>query len=109
MSNQVLVTDKYIEKILIATSLKPMTPSSVSKVFGIPIAICQSKMKLLEGLGLVICSKRVIASETRTLYFYSTKEDRVKVSKDNDRFVVRIDVPIGVVLDLSLGWHDVVA
>jgi hypothetical protein len=109
MSSPVLVSDKYIEKILIATSLKPMTATDVSKAFGIPIAVCNSKMKMLEGLGLIKCSKRVVASETRTVNFYSAMEDRVKVSRDDGRYVVKIDVPLGVALDISLEWHDFVA
>ena len=109
MSNPIPVRDKYIEKILIATSLKPMTASGVSKVFGIPVAICHRKMKLLEGLGLVTCTRRVASEEKGTVKFYSASEDIVKVAQDNDRFVVRIDVPLDVALDISIGWRDFVA
>ena len=103
------VRDKYIEKILIATSIKPMTACGVSKVFGIPIAICHRKMKLLEGLGLVTCARIVVSDERRTVKLYSAQEEKVKVAKDNGRYVVRIDVPHNVALDISIGWRDFVA
>ena len=109
MSQTIPVRDKYIEKILIATSIKPMTASGVSKVFGIPIAICHRKMKLLEGMGLVTCAQKVVSNERQTVKLYSAHEEKVKVEKDNDRYVVRIDVPLDVALDISIGWTDFVA
>jgi len=109
MSNPVPVMDKYIEKILIATSLKPMTAAGVSKVFGIPVAICHRKMKLLEGMGLVTCTRRIVNEEKGTVKFYKALEDKVNVEKDNGRYVVRIDVPLHVAIDISLGWRDFVA
>ena len=106
MSNPIPVMDKYIEKILIATSLKPMTATGVSKVFGIPVAICHRKMKLLEGLGLVTCAQRVVTEEKGTVKFYKAHEDKVNVVKDNGRYVVKINVPLDVALDISIGWRD---
>jgi predicted transcriptional regulator len=109
MSNHLHVRDKYIEKILIATSLKPMTASGVAKIFGIPIAICHRKIKMLEGMGLVTCAKRIVTEERGTVKFYSAREEKVKVAKDDGQYIVRIDIPHDKALDISIGWRDFVA
>jgi hypothetical protein len=109
MSNPVPVMDKYLEKILIATSLKPMTATGVSRVFGIPVAICHRKIKLLEGLGLVTCTQRIVSDDKRTIKIYKAHEVKVDVSKDNGRYIVRLNVPPDVALDISIGMMDSVA
>lgn len=109
MSSPVHVRDKNIEKILIATSLKPMTAYGVSKVFGIPVALCHRKMKMLEGLGLVACVRKVISDEKGTVKFYRAQEDKVNVTNGNGGYVVRIDVPTSVAMDICIGWRDFVA
>jgi transcription initiation factor IIE alpha subunit len=93
--------DKYIEKILIGTSLRPMTTIDLSKLYSIPIAECQKKMRLLENLGLVICVRKVVSDEDGTTKVYEAVKNKVMVHKEDGRYVVKIDVPISVALELS--------
>lgn len=106
MSDSIPVRDKYVEKILIATCLKPMTAFGVPKVFGIPVVICHRKIKLLEGPGLVTCAQRIVTEDKGTVKFYRANEDSVEVAKGNGRYVVRINVPPSIALDISIGRRD---
>lgn len=94
--------DKFIEKILIGTSQKPMTTKSLSELYDIPIALCIKKMRLLEKLGLVVCVKKIVIDDDDGMTrLYRASEDKVKVHRENGRYVVKIDLPLGTAIDLS--------
>ena len=102
MSTRKAEMDKFIEKILIGTSQKPMTTKNLSELYDIPIALCIKKIKLLEKLGLVVCVRKVVMKDDDlTSRFYRASEDKVKVHRENGRYVVKIDLPLGTAIDLS--------
>ncbi|UCE74860.1 MAG: hypothetical protein JSV56_03945 [Methanomassiliicoccales archaeon] len=109
MNQASTVKDKHIEKILIATSLHPMTAMNLSRIFGIPSAICHRKVNLLESLDLITCVERLMSEEDGITKVYSAKRDKVTVHQDDGRFVVRINVPLDLALQLSYGWRTLLA
>lgn len=101
MDENIVMLDRYIEKILICTSQKPMTAKKISELYDIPIAICNKKMRMLESLGLVVCVKKLTLDNDGMTKFFIASEKRVKVEHENGRYVVKINVPLNVAMELS--------
>ncbi len=100
------VMDKYIEKILIGTSLKPLTSRKISEIYGIPIATCHRKIHMLERFGLVVCVRRFFSNGTGPIKVYRASEEKVKVTRENGRYIVRVNVPLGIAVDLHKRGDD---
>ncbi len=72
----------------------------------IPISDCQRKIRMLEMFGLIICIKQMHKRGFGKIKLYKVSEDKVKVEKENDRYVVKINVPLSFALDLGKFWKD---
>jgi hypothetical protein len=97
------VMDKYIEKILIGTSLRPMTPLRISEIYGIPIATCHRKIHMLERFGLVVCVKKYFSNGNGPIKVYKASEEKVKVTRENGTYIVRVNVSLDIAVDLHRG------
>lgn len=111
MEQERKVRDRYIEDILVCTSYEPMTAKKISAIYGIPIAICYKKIKLLERYGLVHCVKMPNSQDyggkgNGGVKLYRASEDKVKIEHENGRSIVKINVPFGIAMDLSRRWND---
>lgn len=101
MSNGMAVTDKYMEKILIGISLRPLTTRKISELYGIPAAVCSKKIKMLESYGLVVCVKKLPSHDDGPIKVYRASEEKVKIEQENGRYVVKIKVPLDIALELN--------
>ncbi len=111
MEQERKIRDRYIEDILVCTSYEPMTAQKISAIYGIPIAICYKKIKLLERYGLIHSVKmhdsRNYGKESNGgTKLYRASEDKVKIEQENGRSIVKINVPFGIAMDLSRRWNE---
>ncbi len=83
-----LLTDEYSAKILLATYKRKISAQEISQRYGIPIAACYRKIRILEEVGLIQCVERIltqprhaeaVASPSRSLsthpFFFSRVSD----------------------------------
>jgi hypothetical protein len=111
MEEERKIRDRYIEDILVCTSYEPMSPQMISAIYGIPIATCFKKIKLLERYGLVHCVKTLApkgngGKGNGGVKIYRASEDKVKIEQENGRTIVKINVPFGIAFDLSQRWNS---
>ena len=55
-----LLTDEYSAKILLATYKRKISAQEISQRYGIPIAACYRKIRILEEVGLIQCVERIL-------------------------------------------------
>src|SRR5437879_13119698 len=55
-----LLTDEYSAKILLATYKRKISAQEISQRYGIPIAACYGKIRILEMVGLIQCVEPIL-------------------------------------------------
>ena len=58
-----LLTDEYSAKILLATYKRKISAQEISQRYGIPIAACYRKIRILEEVGLIECVERILTQK----------------------------------------------
>jgi len=58
-----LLTDEYSAKILLATYKRRISAQEISQRYGIPIAACYRKIRILEEAGLIQCVDRILTQK----------------------------------------------
>ena len=94
-----LMTDEYAVKILVGTMRKPRTAIDLSELFGIPIAACYRKIRLLEEMGLITCIERKLTREGKRISVYQSQLKNAYMSFEDGRMRVRFELANGVVQD----------
>lgn len=93
------VNDGDIERILLGTYNREMTVSEMAEAFGIPIATCYRKARVLEDAGLLLESRSFMGRDGRIIKAYRTNIESAYVYCEDGRVKVRFKVLLEMARD----------
>jgi DNA-binding Lrp family transcriptional regulator len=85
-----IITDQYNAKILTATYKKPKSVLELSSQFGIPIAACYRRVKLLEENGLLERSSKKTDWKGKRISLYKSQIPRIRIVYENGALMTKI-------------------
>jgi predicted transcriptional regulator len=91
-----LLTDEYAARILTAIMKVPKSAQELSAVYGIPIAACYRRIKLLEKYGLIECRERRLSQQGKRINYYISVVRNAYIFFEDGRLRVRLDLVSGV-------------
>ncbi len=99
-----IITDEYSAKILVCTLRRPRTALEISRDYGIPIAACYRRIRMLEKLGLLRCVERRLTSEGKRIAVYSSMLKGAYIYLENGVLKARFELMDGKAEDYSVEW-----
>ena len=99
-----IITDEYSAKILVCTLHKPRTAIEISRDFGIPIAACYRRIRMLENLGLLRCVERRLSSEGKRTSVYVSMLKGAYIYLEDGVLKARFELMDGKAEDYSEDW-----
>ncbi|MFQ5985857.1 MAG: ArsR/SmtB family transcription factor [Thermoplasmata archaeon] len=102
-----LLTDEYSAKILLATYKRKISAQEISARYGIPIAACYRKIRVLEEAGLIECVDRVLTQKGKRKNLYTSKLRNAYIFFESGRLRARFQLITGVVRDFGGDWTGV--
>jgi predicted transcriptional regulator len=100
-----LLTDEYSAKILLATFKRKLSAQEISQRYGIPIAACYRKIRVLEDTGLLECVDRVLTQKGKRKNLYTSRLKNAYVFFEHGKLRVRFHMDTGVVKDFGGDWN----
>jgi hypothetical protein len=100
-----LFMDADMEKILLATYNNRRSASDISEKYGIPIAVCFRKIKILKFRGLLSVVEKVKTGKGKTVEYLSANLENAYVYFDSGRVKVRFTVVLQMVEDLRMRYE----
>lgn len=94
-----LLMDADMEKILIGTYNMSSSAPELSEKYGIPIAVCFRKIKILKNRGLVNVVETVKTKDGRTVEYLTANLENAYVFYDQGRVKVRFTVVLQMAED----------
>ncbi len=91
-----LLTDEYAAKILTAIMKVPRSAQQLSASYGIPIAACYRRIKLLERYGLIACKERRLSQQGKRINFYLSMVRNAYIFFEDGRLRVKLELISGV-------------
>lgn len=101
-----LLTDEYAAKILTAIMKIPRSAQQLSESYGIPIAACYRRIKLLERYGLIMCKERKLSQQGKRINYYLSMVKNAYIFFEDGRLRVRLDLVSGVSREFEDGRDD---
>ncbi|MDX1534670.1 MAG: helix-turn-helix domain-containing protein [Thermoplasmata archaeon] len=102
-----LLTDEYSAKILLATYKRKISAQEISARYGIPIAACYRKIRVLEEASLIECVDRVLTQKGKRKNLYTSKLRNAYIFFESGRLRARFQLITGVVKDFGGDWTGV--
>ncbi len=102
-----LLTDEYSAKILLATYKRKISAQEISARYGIPIAACYRKIRVLEEAGLIECVDRVLTQKGKRKNLYTSRLRNAYIFFESGRLRARFQLITGVVKDFGGDWTGV--
>ncbi len=100
-----LLTDEYSAKILLATYKRRISAQEISQRYGIPIAACYRKIRVLEEAGLIECVDRILTQKGKRKNLYTSCLKNAYIFFENGRLRARFQLATGVVRDFGGDWN----
>lgn len=94
-----IITDEYSARILVATYRKPKSALELSQKFGIPIAACYRRIRLLEKMGFLACFDKTRSQKGKIIKLYLSRLKNVHISLDEGKYRVRFILKSGDIKD----------
>ncbi len=101
-----LLTDEYAAKILTAIMKTPRSAQQLSDSYGIPIAACYRRIKMLERYGLITCKERRLSQQGKRINYYLSMVKNAYIFFEDGRLRVRLDLISGVSREFEDGSDD---
>ncbi len=73
------VMDEYAARILLGTTGRPASARDLSFRYGIPIAACYRRLRLLQNLGLVYCAQEMPSRNGKGLQMFRSRLKMLRV------------------------------
>jgi predicted transcriptional regulator len=96
-----IVTDEYATKILIATYKKPKNANELSHRFGIPLAACYRRIRVLERAGLLTCVDKVLTQKGKRIKIYLSQLKNAYIFLEKGKLRVRFELKTGHIEDFG--------
>ncbi len=100
-----LLTDEYSAKILLATYKRKISAQEISGRYGIPIAACYRKIRILEDAGLIECVDRILTQKGKRKNLYTSKLKNAYIFFENGKLRARFHLANGAVKDFGGDWN----
>lgn len=101
-----LLTDEYAATILTAIMKTAKSAQQISETYGIPIAACYRRIKMLERYGLITCKERRLSQQGKRINFYLSMVKNAYIFFEGGRLRVRLDLMTGVSREFEDGADD---
>ncbi len=100
-----LLTDEYSAKILLATYKRKISAQEISQRYGIPIAACYRKIRILEEVGLIQCVERILTQKGKRKNLYTSCLRNAYIFFENGKLRARFQLATGQVKDFGGDWN----
>ena len=100
-----LLTDEYSAKILLATYKRKISAQEISQRYGIPIAACYRKIRVLEEVGLIQCVERILTQKGKRKNLYTSCLRNAYIFFENGKLRARFQLATGQVKDFGGDWN----
>jgi ribosomal protein S25 len=100
-----LLTDEYSAKILLATYKRKISAQEISQRYGIPIAACYRKIRILEEVGLIECVERILTQKGKRKNLYTSCLRNAYIFFENGKLRARFQLATGQVRDFGGDWN----
>ncbi len=90
-----LLTDEYAARILTAIMRVPRSAQELSASYGIPIAACYRRIKMLEKYGLIECRERKLSQQGKRINYYISSVKNAYIFFEGGKLTVRLDLVSG--------------
>src|SRR2546422_894741 len=100
-----LLTDEYSAKILLATYKRKISAQEISQRYGIPIAACYRKIRILEEVGLIECVERILTQKGKRKNLYTSCLRNAYIFFENGKLRARFQLATGQVKDFGGDWN----
>jgi ribosomal protein S25 len=100
-----LLTDEYSAKILLATYKRRISAQEISQRYGIPIAACYRKIRILEEAGLIQCVDRILTQKGKRKNLYTSCLRNAYIFFENGKLRARFQLATGAVRDFGGDWN----
>src|SRR3989449_1627732 len=100
-----LLTDEYAARILLATENTKRTAQDISHRYGIPIAACYRKIRILEEVGLIQCVERILTQKGKRKNLYTSCLRNAYIFFENGKLRARFQLATGQVKDFGGDWN----
>ncbi len=100
-----LLTDEYSAKILLATYKRKISAQEISQRYGIPIAACYRKIRILEEVGLIQCVERILTQKGKRKNLYTSCLRNAYIFFENGKLRARFQLSTGQVKDFGGDWN----
>ncbi|HEX9339574.1 MAG TPA: winged helix-turn-helix domain-containing protein [Thermoplasmata archaeon] len=100
-----LLTDEYSAKILLATYKRRISAQEISQRYGIPIAACYRKIRILEEVGLIQCVERILTQKGKRKNLYTSCLRNAYIFFENGKLRARFQLATGQVKDFGGDWN----
>ncbi len=99
-----IIADEYAAKILVSAFYKPRTAIEMSRLYGIPIAACYRRIRMLENCGLLRCVERKLTSEGKRISVYQSMLKGATIFMENGVLRARFELVGAAAEDYSEEW-----
>jgi ribosomal protein S25 len=100
-----LLTDEYSAKILLATYKRRISAQEISQKYGIPIAACYRKIRVLEEAGLIECVDRILTQKGKRKNLYTSRLKNAYIFFENGKMRARFQLVTGLEKDFGGEWN----
>lgn len=87
-----LLANKHVIQILSATIHTPKSAQDLSEELDISIAACYRKIRELESLGLLKCTKKILTKDGKRIRLYQSQVKGAFIFFENGRLKVKFDL-----------------
>ncbi len=97
-----IISDEYAAKILMGSIRRPRTALELINEFGIPVAACYRRIRMLETKGLLECAEKKLTPEGKRVSAYRSLIRSAQIFFEEGQIKARFEWMTGEVEDLRL-------
>jgi predicted transcriptional regulator len=97
-----VMNDEYSARILVWSIEVPRTASEMSESLGIPISACYTRIRMLEGFGLLKCVDNRIAPSGKRIVVYQSLLRKASIFLERGAVRVKIELADGRVENMTI-------
>ena len=92
-----ILGDRYSVIILTATNRKPQTVLELSARYGIPVAVCYRRVKILLKHGFMMRDERILTQEGRRIWRYLSNVNLLNIYFGDGKLMARCELRNGYI------------
>jgi hypothetical protein len=89
--------DVYSNTILRSTHIKPKTAIEISEAYGIPIAACYRRIRVLESMGLLRKEERLLTQRGKRIWNYLSNVHQFEIFYRDGKVIAKCELRNGYI------------